>query len=587
MKKTLIFLLVAALCLPLLSACADTGTNATYAEDASVKSVTIDGTDLAEFHILYSEEDGSTVKKGAEDLAKYIKLATGLELPVTTDASAKGKRIAVTTTEEDTENYSYKSDENGVTISGGKTRGAMYGAYGFLEECLGLRFLAPDTDYVIPSEGIELNALDRTYTQYFENRNTYWACAFDNEFSVKRMQNAGQGNNRAIPEELGGSIFYTGKLCHTINDLAEVSIEGQQPCFCDEEVYQTTLKNVRKLLEENPDAKLISVSQMDKSKFCRCDECTKVIREESSYMGTVLRFVNRIAEDIKDDYPNVLIHTLAYLDTVKAPAQTVPAENVVIQYCTPEASCLYSLKTDCKTNRNVVKVLEDWGKICNRVYIWDYYADFSCFLWLFPNFNVIRDNAQFYVEHGVAGYFSEGNYKKAGGEFSELRAYLTTLVMKDPYISEEDWDKEIDTFMQGYYGAGWEKIRAFYDHMMDCLPEEDILAQALPRTLLNYDKFAANMDEMVAWFDEAESLAGDETTLGHVKMLRISLDLIRLGLIYDNEYETADEARQAEIMAELTDLTNRITAADVQYAEFLYKHNNPAPEEIVSGPFDW
>ena len=395
MKKLLILLLAAALCLGTLAACAGTPAEpgettpdaseplAAYAEDAAVKSVTVDGTDLAAFHILYSEDDGASVKTAANELAKYIKLATGLDLPVTTDASADGKRIAITTTEEDTENYAYKSDEGGVTISGGRTRGALYGVYGFLEDEIGLRFLTADTDYVIPSDGIVIENLDYSYEQYFEYRCVYWWEYMKPETASKRMLNATEHWGVETPEELGGEIGYDKDyFVHTICRLGEIESSDGQPCFCDEELYQTVLKNVRAILEAKPDTKIISVSQEDgtgeQRPFCKCEKCREVLREEKSHMGALLRFINRLAEEIEPDYPDVLISTLAYNDSFRAPKVTVPRDNVIIRICT-NIGCKFHpiIDESCTGNKALGNGIKGWGEVCDRIYIWDYVTDFS------------------------------------------------------------------------------------------------------------------------------------------------------------------------------------------------------------------
>ena len=64
---------------------------------------------------------------------------------------------------------------------------------------------------------------------------------------------------------------------------------------------------------------------------CQCEKCRAIDEAEGTPMGSLLTFVNRIADAIKDDYPHVAVDTLAYRYTRKAPKTIVPADNVIIR----------------------------------------------------------------------------------------------------------------------------------------------------------------------------------------------------------------------------------------------------------------
>ena len=58
--------------------------------------------------------------------------------------------------------------------------------------------------------------------------------------------------------------------------------------------------------------------------------------EEYSPSGSMIRFVNKVAEHFEKDYPNLMIHTFAYQYIRKPPEQTKPRDNVVVQICSIE-----------------------------------------------------------------------------------------------------------------------------------------------------------------------------------------------------------------------------------------------------------
>jgi hypothetical protein len=38
----------------------------------------------------------------------------------------------------------------------------------------------------------------------------------------------------------------------------------------------------------------------------------------------------------------------------------------------------------------------NWGKICDRIYVWDYTTNFRYYITPFSNFGAIRENMRFY-----------------------------------------------------------------------------------------------------------------------------------------------------------------------------------------------
>lgn len=115
------------------------------------------------------------------------------------------------------------------------------------------------------------------------------------------------------------------------------------PCLSNPDIRALMLKNVRQLLKDNPDAQLISVSQNDNPNKCPCAECTKSYEDYGSPAGIILEVVNEIAEAIEDEYPNVRIHTFAYMYSLPAPVGIKPHENVIVQVCSLKTSTVHSL----------------------------------------------------------------------------------------------------------------------------------------------------------------------------------------------------------------------------------------------------
>ena len=74
------------------------------------------------------------------------------------------------------------------------------------------------------------------------------------------------------------------------------------------------ISRVKTYLDNDPNATVISVTQNDGggAGICHTPDEDAVTKEEGSPSGPLLRAVNAVADAIADDYPGVLVETLAY-----------------------------------------------------------------------------------------------------------------------------------------------------------------------------------------------------------------------------------------------------------------------------------
>ena len=287
----------------------------------------------------------------AEVLRDTLTRATGVTLEIAADDTpATDYEIVIGKTTRDTDKvvsaraeiqndgYVILVDGTRLYVTGNLPRGGVYGVYTFMEDYLGARFLSDTYMTVHDGEVKDIPAdLYRVDSPYFFSRDTYWYHILHPRRPTKlNIRNAVKSNHWDMPD-LGGGVTYAGRFVHSIWDLAEMEHEiGRQPCLTDETVYETVRKNVRRVLKENPNATIVSVSQVDSypdQLGCQCERCKAIDDREGTPMGSLLTFVNRIADDIKDDYPNVYVDTLAYRYTRKAPKTIVPRDNVIIRLC--------------------------------------------------------------------------------------------------------------------------------------------------------------------------------------------------------------------------------------------------------------
>lgn len=420
--------------------------------------------------IVYRKDHTLSEQTAAEELAKYLEKITGAIFTIVTDDTAAAdceivvgfcdRPGCVSDKDLGDDGYTIRVDGKRLLILGSGVRGALYGVYTFLEKYCGCRFFAKDCERVPTAENslyIDSN-IELTEIPVFEYRNVYWYSFMEDEmFCAKLKVNGGMGH--PITEKIGGAIHYNGGFCHTIPELAETGNIWDMPCLLDEDIYQTTLKNVRAKLRAEPEKKIISISQVDGNNGeCSCDKCRAVFEEEGSHIGTLIKFINRIKEDIKDEFPDVVLDTLAYQYTRKPPEKTKPHDGMIVRLCNVESCFRHPIENVCKevdpAFGSFPENLRKWSNICQRLYIWDYTTNFTNMSTIFPNLEALRPNMKLYADNNVVGVFSQGNSTDLNGEFGELRAYLLARLQWNPYMTESEYRNHMKEFCEAYYGEG-------------------------------------------------------------------------------------------------------------------------------------
>jgi hypothetical protein len=462
--------------------------------------------------------------------------------------------------------YKIEATESGLTIKGDNS-GVLYGVYAFLEKYAGIRFFTPTLE-VCPAGDIEIGeGVLMEYTPAMKARRLTWFGVRDADWCVKNGVN---NCDAPLTEELGGQRLNYGRLfVHTINTLRETTYPyppyGTNPCMTDPEILEKVIKNVRKSLAETPNANIVSVSQNDFEGHCECPNCKKIEEEEGSPAGPFLRFVNAVAEDLEKDYPNLTVDTLAYKYTQKTPKITKPRHNVCIRLCS--INCCFTHPIDneeCPKSKRFHDDIVGWGKICDKLHIWDYTTNFHYYISTFPNFGVIHKNMRFFAENNVVSMFPQGNGQGVSGEFGELRSYLLAKLMWNPYMSEEEYYTMMDEFLAAYYGDGWKYIRQFIDKTTElaanggfAINREDesegapVCGQGIyghPFTAITRGEYLEHEALFEEWWNKAVELAGERREFVERSMMQWRLTKLYLHPNAEQAQKLIDDAKAAGVV---------------------------------------
>ncbi|MBQ2915423.1 MAG: DUF4838 domain-containing protein [Clostridia bacterium] len=477
---------------------------------SDVLNLVVDG--VSDYVIVRGENAYISEVTASTELQKYLKQISGVEIPIITDSTAPVEKeivVGKTNREADGEFNRDELGDDGLVIKsngkklflvGGEQRGTLYAVYEFLEAYLGCRFYTNTIEKIPELKTISIEQIaedkqipkiqfrDLGWGDYSWHENivvkrklntSFWCTAVSEEKGLTyRMGLAGHTSEYLMPPT---EFFAEHPEYYAMNAKGErvggtsetAAGNNSQLCMSNPDVIRIITERVRQCIKDNPHAQVFQIGQNDNQNYCHCDECMKIYEEEGGALsGTLIRLVNAVANDIAEDYPDVYIMTYAYQYTRSAPV-TPPADNVLIFLCSIESCYSHPIYKDCVASKNATYAdgsnntfaedLIGWGKICNNIWIYDYTTNYGNWAMTFPNFHVLRDNIQFYVDNGTSGVIPQGNHRSTSVEFSELRCYLISKLLWNPYMSEEEFFAHMDDFLTGVYGEGGKFIREYIE----------------------------------------------------------------------------------------------------------------------------
>lgn len=347
-----------------------------------------------------------------------------------------------------------------LLLAGGRPRGTLYAVYRFLHE-IGCRWWAPWAETMPRHSTLSVPMRDQRHRPAFTWREPYWFPALEPTWAARNHVN---GAHVRATAATGGHLHYGG-FVHTFDTLVPPAavfpkhpewfslVQGRrrpdaQLCLTNPQLGRFVAGRVKEVLRANPEANIVSVSQNDRAGPCACPACRRLDEDQESPAGALLAFVNAVAAEVHQDYPQVLIDTLAYRYTRKPPRDLRPGPGVVVRVCAIEGD--FGVPLDHPRNAAYAADLRTWARRCPGLFVWDYTTNFSHYLLPHPNWFVLGPNLRFFRQQGVASVFAQGIDRPGGGDLPELRAWVLARLLWDP---QQDDGALIDEFLAGYYGA--------------------------------------------------------------------------------------------------------------------------------------
>ncbi len=506
--------------------------------------------------IVLPENPSASQSYAATELQSYIAQMTGVILEITDDSyPLPPKAIILGKTRYTSRIAGYDPDlkdlgEDGfhlmarpphLLIIGSNVRGTLYGVYELLEQYGGCRWYASWHNVIPTLHKFDINRnLDDLQKPAFLMREPFWFDVMRNaDFAARNKVN---GNSMGLQDKHGGNSYRFGKnmwSCHTFDSLLPVAkyfdtnpeyfsmVKGKrirtltQLCLTNPDVLRIVTSNTLDRIRKDPTARFYGVSQNDWYNPCECPTCKAVDDREGSHAGTMIEFVNKIAEEVEKEFPHATIETLAYQYTRKPPKNVKPRHNVMPCLCTIE--CDFSQPLDVSTHKENQAFMQDiigWRDISKQLYVWDYTTNFRYYTSPTPNIYSLQRNAQFLRDSGVDYLFEQGGYQGRHADFAELKAWLLAKWLWNP---ELELEALLNDFLNGYYGAAAPLIRSYIDELHAIYHSDNkpwSIFTNLPNPNLSEDFLTISY----ALWQQAEALVKDNPAISYnVRMSAISI----------------------------------------------------------------
>lgn len=431
------------------------------------------------------------------ELSDYLLKITGYKLTVKQGYKGSKKRILVGEKASLKElasgaNISFQSKvgvivqtiQGNLILSGDGPRGPLEAVYCFLNNFAGVRWWTPTSTYIPNNPKFSIKDISFSLNPAFYYRDHFtFNTISDPQFAAHMREN---GDDQHLTQEQGGNIkilgfahtfsmilppskyfkihpeWYTdpgkkGRLCTKDSDMP--GDQKTQLCLTNEPLYKEFIKNTLDWIAKNPSYDIISVSQNDNNNYCNCENCKRINTIEGSPSGAIIRFVNRVSNDVAKVYPQKKIETLAYSYSIEAPKVTRPNKNVIVRIAPINANFGYSL-TD-NANAETKRQILSWAKISNELFYWGYNTNFDNLILPHPSFRNVGNDLKFLSSCNFKGVFLQDNkYTNGVGYFLDLQSWVVAQLLWNPNLNQDDLTNE---FMNGYYGAGGAFLKQYMD----------------------------------------------------------------------------------------------------------------------------
>jgi len=420
------------------------------------------------------------------------------------------------------------TENDNLYLAGKKPQADIYAVCALLEDYLGCMKFSPQEEFVPVKARIAVPEIKRVYSPAFPFRVPHFTGRYDQAFRdwhrISSFDDWGMfvhTFHRLISPEK-----YFKKHPEFFALVNGRRLQDGQLCLSNRELMAELIHNLGKEIKKRPERTYWSVSQNDCYNYCECEGCNELYEKYGAFSGAYIEMSNEIAQK----FPDKQISTLAYQFTRSAPKNIKPLQNVNIMFCSIECNRSQPLADDPRS-ADFVKDMQDWSRLSDNIFAWDYVVQFKNYLTPFPNFHVLQPNIQFFRENNVNMMFQQGS----GGSWSDLSDVKQYLIAKLLWNPDANADSIITRFMDTYYGPASDYIKEYYrlthQHLIEKQKTQVLDIYGFP---VFYYKAHLTPELLVKYqelMDEAQKAVSDDNTYyNRVLKTRIPADFAYLDI---------------------------------------------------------
>jgi len=520
-------------------------------------------------------------KFAAEELAMFLKRVTGAVFSIVkedslsdkdakciyvgwTDFSASNGIDAESLGEEE---WIIRTKGDNLVLTGGRPRGTMYAVYEFLENQIGCHWLDRKTEVIPSKTNLQIGELDIQAKPWFWQRQLHSPTGSPEDHWLFLVRNRnyrydfkGRAADQFIPQGAFSpvasprtgihsfSTFVNGKdwfsshpeYFSLVSGKRIPALSGAGPgqlCLTNPDVLRLTVSKLREFIradqaesamgDQRP-PKVYWITQNDVYRaHCECDKCQTIVKREGGESGPLVEFLNAIGKDIEEDFPEILVGTLAYNLTATPPKHLRPRDNVLIGWCDVYSKVDGIRPLSHPLNAQNFGEITGWGKVAPRLAIGDDYWTALSYYKYFPTpyamVDCVAKDLKLFADQGAESFFAETvDYMDASQQFVPLKFWLGYHLLVDPHQATEPLMK---LFMDGYFGEASNAMSSYLRYLrkrIDADAQFKMLRDE-PHKLAYLDAPFFRISQTL--FDEAEkSVAPDSLEAKHVAVERFTLD---------------------------------------------------------------
>ncbi len=592
-----------ALCLLLILAC--------VVPAAAASFPVLDGAGQAV--IVYQKDADKEAKQAYEDLALYLKRATGKDFTVAPERDYQAKQglpiyvgwtratnraLGTKLRRLDRDAYLVSITPGRIMLAGPEPWSTYWAVCQFLEDVVGVRWLIPGPlgEDVPQCPTILAPAGEKTYTPVILSR--LWSGAHHGGVWNLRQRIHGRYNfhHNLLNIFTAEKYWDTHPEYFPVHGTERYKPGGSednswQPCMGIEGTVQVAADAARDAFRKDPSLESFSYGMNDGGGWCECPACKAIDRPMKEWHGfsgdkSVLFYswLNRIAENLEKDYPDKKLGCLAYSAAI-LPPEGMKLHRNIIPYFTSNRADYFDPAFRAQDQRMIAW----WGDHTTQMGIYDYAYGVGFAVPRIYN-HLFQIAVKYAVAHKVRGFYAEV-YPNWGLDGPKL--WVMSRIVWNPNVNVDRLTSEWNERMFREAAAPMKRYFALAEDAWRNQKGHGAWAYRLAADPAQFAIFTPEiMDEMTACLQEARGLAPSELVKQRIEFFRKTWELTR---VLGNNYWAGAQVQQLiekhapmeQIAQAMRDMADHVSAVDADaYMRQLTKDDPVAYFPPLNGWFE-